>query len=114
MRSALVPALTFANPMSYIFFVIGILLNFPGLVWVGIICFALCFIFSLVTLPVEYNASMRAKELMVNAGVVSANEAYSAGKVLNAAFLTYVAAAISSLLTLLYYIWRSGLFRNDD
>jgi Zn-dependent membrane protease YugP len=51
---------------------------------------------------------------MVNAGVVSANEAYSAGKVLNAAFLTYVAAAISSLLTLLYYIWRSGLFRNDD
>ena len=114
MRSSLVPALNFASPMSYIFFVIGILFNFTSLVYIGIICFALCFVFALVTLPVEYNASMRAKDLMVTAGVVSYEEANDSSKVLYAAFLTYVAAAVSSLLTLLYYLWRSGLLSNND
>ena len=114
LRSALVPALTFASPMAYIFIAIGFFLHFTGLIYIGIICFALCFIFSVVTLPVEYNASSRAKELMVRAGIVSFSEADSAGKVLNAAFLTYVAAAVSSLLTLLYYLFRSGLLGNND
>ena len=83
------------------------------MVYIGIICFALCFVFALVTLPVEYNASMRAKDLMVTAGVVSYEEANDSSKVLYAAFLTYVAAAVSSLLTLLYYLWRSGLLGNN-
>ncbi|MBO5991904.1 MAG: zinc metallopeptidase, partial [Lentisphaeria bacterium] len=78
------------------------------------ICFCGAVLFSLVTLPVEYNASSRAKEMMVSAGIVSSQESNSAGEVLNAAFLTYVAAAVSSLLTLLYYLWRLGVFSRRD
>jgi Zn-dependent membrane protease YugP len=73
------------------------------------VLFSLSVIFTLVTLPVEYNASSRAKKLMVSSGIVSRMEAASAGAVLNAAFMTYVASAVSALLTLLYYLLRSGL-----
>jgi Zn-dependent membrane protease YugP len=67
-----------------------------------------------VTLPVEWNASARAKKLMITSGIVSENEGEMAGKVLNAAFMTYLAAAVSALLTLLYYLMRAGLFGSDD
>jgi Zn-dependent membrane protease YugP len=73
-------------------------------------------VFSVITLPVEWNASARAKALMVSTGIVSAEEQNDAAAVLNAAFLTYVASAVTSLLTLLYYLWRMGLLggrRND-
>jgi len=69
-----------------------------------------------VTLPVEWDASSRAKRLMVSSGIVTHQEQGDAAKVLNAAFLTYVASALSALLTLLYYLLRSGLLggrRND-
>jgi Zn-dependent membrane protease YugP len=79
------------------------------LIKVGIVLFTFVVIFSLVTLPVEWNASSRAKSLMVSSGVVSQAEAVDAGKVLNAAFMTYLASAISALMTLLYYLLRSGL-----
>jgi len=67
-------------------------------------------VFSIVTLPVEWDATKRAKEHMVEYGVVSQGEAARAGEVLNAAFLTYLAAAVSSILTLLYYLMRAGVF----
>ena len=70
---------------------------------------SLAVIFTIVTLPVEWNASARAKEAMVAGGIVSAQEREGAGAVLNAAFLTYVAAAVSAVLTLLYYLARAGL-----
>jgi Zn-dependent membrane protease YugP len=76
---------------------------------VAIGLFSLGFIFALVTLPVEWNATARAKQFMVSSGIVSAREQDHAARVLNAAFLTYVAAAITALLTLLYYLLRSGL-----
>ena len=114
MRSSLVPVINIASPMSYIFIGIGFFLASPAMLWLGVICFCGAVVFSLVTLPVEYNASSRAKEMMVTSGIVSSSEADSAGEVLNAAFLTYVAAAVSSLLTLLYYLWRLGVFSRRD
>ncbi len=68
------------------------------------------FNFSLVTLPVEWDASARAKRLMVSAGIVGPSEQSAAGAVLNAAFMTYIAAALTALLQLLYYLMRAGVF----
>ena len=85
-----------------------------ALLWLGIICFGMAVLFSLVTLPVEYDASRRAKQLMVSAGIVTQSEAKGAGEVLSAAFLTYVAAAVTALLTLLYFLFRSGLLGRRD
>ena len=114
MRSSLVPVINITSPASYILIAIGAFFATPALIWLGVICFCGAVLFSLVTLPVEYNASSRAKKLMVSAGIVQAGEADRAGEVLNAAFLTYVAAAVSSLLTLLYYLWRLGVFNRRD
>ncbi len=114
LRSALVPAASSAGPLSYIFLVGGFLFAIPALIWLGIICFSAAVLFSLVTLPVEYDASRRARELMVRAGIVTPTEEPAAGEVLTAAFLTYVAAAVSALLTLLYYLFRAGAFGRRD
>ena len=108
-RSALVPIANFGSKSAYFFLMLGLLFQAPALVQVGAIVFLGAVAFSLVTLPVEWNASARAKVLMVQSGVVSAREAQDAGRVLNAAFMTYVASAITALLTLLYYLLRSGL-----
>jgi Zn-dependent membrane protease YugP len=81
---------------------------------VGVVLFGIGFLFALVTLPVEYDASARAKRQMVVDGIVQPSEAADAGKVLDAAFLTYVAAAVSALLTLLYYMMRLGLLGGRD
>lgn len=109
MRSALVPAANLGSNGSYIILLLGFIFQSQPLILVGIALFSMAVLFTLVTLPVEYNASARAKELMVSAGIVSRAEAASAGSVLNAAFMTYVASAVSALLTLLYYLIRSGL-----
>ncbi len=114
LRSGLVPVINIASPLSYIFIGIGFFFASSALLWLGIICFCGAVLFSLVTLPVEYNASSRAKSMMVSSGIVSSQESKYAGEVLNAAFLTYVAAAVSSLLTLLYYLWRLGVFSRRD
>ena len=114
LRSGLVPVINIASPMAYILIGLGAFMHAPGLILFGVICFSASVIFSLVTLPVEFNASSRAKSMMVSSGIVSNREADGAGEVLNAAFLTYVAAAVSSLLTLLYYLWRLGVFNRRD
>jgi Zn-dependent membrane protease YugP len=88
----------------------------PKMILIGIVLFSDTVLFSLITLPVEWDASARAKTLMVSSGIVSIREQEDAGRVLNAAFLTYVASAITALLTLLYYLFRAGLLggrRND-
>lgn len=113
-RSSLVPLVQFSSNFSYIVFMLGFFLQFQSLILFGIALFAGAVLFSLVTLPVEWDASARAKKLMVSTGVVGRGESEAAGQVLNAAFLTYVASAITSLLTLAYYIIRSGILRGDD
>ncbi|NKB24605.1 MAG: hypothetical protein GKR87_09590 [Kiritimatiellae bacterium] len=113
LRSALVPATQFGSNAAYVFLLLGMIMNFQGLMIVGCILFAVAVVFSIVTLPVEWDASVQAKKCMVHAGIVNEREQMYAGKVLNAAFLTYVAAAVTAILTLLYYLMRSGLLRRD-
>ena len=116
-RTALVPVAQLGTMASYIIIPLGFIMGALGLIKIGIILFSVVVLFSIITLPVEWNASSRAKQLMVTAGIVSPGEAVHAGRVLNAAFLTYVAAVISALMTLLYYLLRAGLLggrSNDD
>ncbi|MBR2508470.1 MAG: zinc metallopeptidase [Lentisphaeria bacterium] len=109
LRSALVPIAQFSSPVSYFMILAGFLFQSQNLILLGAIFFGAAVLFSLVTLPVEYNASSRAKRLMQSAGIVTSREASSAGAVLNAAFMTYVASAVNSLLILLYYLVRAGV-----
>ena len=88
MRSALVPAANIGSNASYFILLLGFLFQSQMMMLVGIALFSMAVLFTLVTLPVEYNASSRAKQLMVSAGIVSRAEASSAGAVLNAAFMT--------------------------
>ena len=112
LRSALVPATNFSSMFSYILIMVGFFIQ--PLLLVGVALFTVSVVFSLVTLPVEWDASRRAKIAMDEAGMLSPEENRHAGKVLNAAFLTYLAAAVTSLLTLLYYLFRLGLLGGDE
>lgn len=116
LRSAMVPVTQLSSTFSYFIIIAGFLMQSQKLVLVGAILFSAAVLFALVTLPVEWDASARAKKLMVKCGIVTQAEQKQAGEVLNAAFLTYVAAAVSALLTLLYYLIRSGIFgsRSDE
>lgn len=109
MRSAIVPVVSFGAPFSNILLMLGVFLQFQPLLLLGILAFSLVVVFQLITLPVEINASSRAKRLCVEAGIIDADERVGVDRVLNAAALTYIAAFVSSLLTLLYYLWRAGL-----
>ncbi|MBF0431354.1 MAG: zinc metallopeptidase [Fibrobacteria bacterium] len=113
-RSALVPATNISSWLSYIVIMLGFVMASPKFILAGAFIFSATVLFSLVTLPVEWDASRRAKLLMVDAGIVRNDEAPYAAKVLDAAFLTYVAAAVSSLLTLAYYLMRAGVFGNRN
>jgi Zn-dependent membrane protease YugP len=94
---------------------VGLLLS-PFVVLIGAVIFSGVLLFQLITLPVEFDASSRAKQLVVEAGIVYPEERHGIDAVLNAAALTYVAAVINSLLVLLYYLWRAGLLggRRDE
>ncbi|MDH5491963.1 MAG: zinc metallopeptidase [Myxococcales bacterium] len=115
MRSALVPVLGIASPLAMPILVIGLILSSYGsalggmIMLLGLGLFGLVVLFQLITLPVEFDASRRALEAIGQAGILSHGELQGARKVLSAAALTYLAAAISALLTLLYFLIRSGL-----
>lgn len=105
LRGAMVPAVSLGSWVGPLLFIVGWMLSNMNLVWVGIIFFAAAVIFSILTLPVELDASNRAMQMLTTNGVlVSPQEVTGARKVLNAAAFTYVAAAAQSLLTLLYYL----------
>ena len=106
LRSALVPVVTFANNTVQWVLLLGVLLLnvFPALLWIGIFLFAMTTFFSVVTLPVEINASQRAVEWLDGAGVVDFETKPMAVDALKWAAYTYVIAAIGSLATLFYYI----------
>lgn len=115
LRTAMVPVVQFGSNFAMVFILIGALLSGVNpasgraILMFGVMCFSAVVLFSIVTLPVEWDASARAKKLMVSTGIVSTSEVGSAASVLNAAFLTYLASAMSSLLTLLYYLFRLGI-----
>mgnify|MGYP006289079839 CR=1 FL=1 len=113
-RSAMVPMTQLSSNAAYIFILIGIFFGAMSMAKIGIVLFAVTVLFSLITLPVEWDATSRAKQQMVAAGVVSPSERDQAGRVLNAAFLTYLAAAVSAIMTLLYFLVRTGLLGGDE
>jgi Zn-dependent membrane protease YugP len=102
-RSAMVPAVQFGSWLGPIIFMVGLFMAFDALAWVGLILFAAVAAFALVTLPVEFDASKRAKEILVAQGIMGSQEMTGVNKVLDAAALTYVAGALQAVTTLLYY-----------
>ena len=100
LRSALVPVVNLGSNLYFPIFLLGLVFSWEPLLYVGIACFALTLVFALVTLPVEFNASGRALSVLEEQGYLSRDEMDGARAVLNAAALTYLPAAISSLLQL--------------
>ena len=113
MRSALVPAVNFASRYVQWVLLAGVIFinSMPSLLWIGIALFAVTTLFSLVTLPVEINASSRAVSWLTNAGITDYQTRPMAIDALKWAAYTYVIAAIGSLATLFYYI---GIARSRD
>ncbi len=109
LRSTLVPTANIGSTIGYLVMMFGLILGSMKMFIVGVALFSMVLLFQLVTLPVEFDASARAKKLAVASGIVTAQEREGMDRVLNAAALTYVAAAISTLLTLLYFLMRAGL-----
>jgi uncharacterized protein len=104
-RSFLVPAVTFSPMVSYLLIFLGLIFNLTGLFWLGIIVFGLMVVFAVLTLPVEIGASRRALVMLRESGLlVRPEEEQGVRNVLTAAALTYVAAAVTAILTLLYYV----------
>ena len=106
LRTALVPAVSVSSRLSMIVIIVGLLIMnlFPALFWIGIAMFAMVFLFSVVTLPVEFNASRRALAWLQSSNSLNDTEVAQAKEALSWAASTYVVAALSSLASLLYYI----------
>jgi Zn-dependent membrane protease YugP len=111
-RSVLVPLAGFGSNVSWIIMMIGFALASLAWIKIGILAFSLTVLFQLVNLPVEFDASRRAHAALVNRGIISPEEAVYVRRVLGAAAWTYVAATLTSVLTLLYFLFRSGLLGN--
>ena len=109
-RSLVVKPASFGSSLGMYAVMGGLLLHVQPLIWVGIVAFSLFVVFTLVTLPVEFNASSRAVAALQSTWMITADEVQGTRKVLDAAALTYVAAAIGAILNLLYLLWRAGLF----
>lgn len=105
MRNFLVPAVRVSPMISYGLILIGLLLNIGGLFNLGILFFGISVLFALITLPVEFDASKRGLQLLSDAGLmITPEDKQGSRRVLNAAASTYVAAAVTAVLQLLYYI----------
>jgi uncharacterized protein len=105
LRSALVPAVSIGSYLGWIFIIIGLVLQSTDLALVGVAIFSGGVIFALATLPVEFNASARAKRLLSDTGIIiGEEEKRGVEKVLNAAALTYVAALVTAVMQLLYWL----------
>jgi Zn-dependent membrane protease YugP len=108
-RAALVPIVNIGSNLGWILIMIGLFLRFTQLAWLGVLVFAGGAVFALATLPVEFNASARAKRLLVQTGIIQTSEEQrGVNAVLNAAALTYVAGLVTAVLQLLYYVSLVG------
>jgi len=108
-RSALVPMVNIGSWLGWILIIVGLLLQYAQLAWIGVLVFSGGALFALATLPVELNASARAKRLLAETGIVSGqDEINGVNNVLNAAALTYVAGLATALLQLLYFVSLVG------
>lgn len=114
LRTKLVPTVSIGSNLSWVLMIAGFFLQMSGLIYLGIALFGTVVLFQLVTLPVEINASSRAKQLLYSTGVIENNERGPVASVLNAAAMTYVAAAIMAVAQLLYFLFRAGLLGGND
>jgi len=115
-RSALAPAVNIGSTLGWILIMVGLFLNWVNIAWLGVLVFSGGALFALATLPVEFNASARAKRLLAETGIIQTEEERrGVNNVLNAAALTYVASLVTAILQLLYYVSLvGGLGRSRD
>ncbi|MBN2160974.1 MAG: zinc metallopeptidase [Spirochaetes bacterium] len=114
LRNTMVPIASIGSSLSWIIIIAGFIFGALGLVKAGIVLFSVVVLFQLITLPVEFNASTRAKEMLASYGIIPGSELVGVRKVLSAAAMTYVAAAASSVMTLLYFLIRAGVLGGRD
>ncbi|MCL2491468.1 MAG: zinc metallopeptidase [Coriobacteriia bacterium] len=107
LRTRMVPVVNFGSQAAGVLIMMGFMIGLTGLLWLGIIFFAGAVLFQIVTLPVELNASSRALTSLVDTGILTTDEVPAARKVLQAAAFTYLAAAMISVLNLLFYIFMA-------
>ena len=104
LRSTMIPVVNIGSTLGWLFIILGIFMQWTGLAWLGVIVFSAGALFAMATLPVELNASARAKKLLVQSGIIiGQDEQQGVNKVLNAAALTYIAALLTSIMQLLYF-----------
>lgn len=108
-RNGIVPLASLGGNLAFAFLLLGWIMQSMGLVLAGIALFSLLVLMQIVNLPVEFNASARARAALLETGIVTPDENPAVGKVLNAAAMTYVAATLAAILQLLYFLYRSGL-----
>ena len=117
LRSTMVPSVQIGSWLGPVIFMIGLFMSSSAgttIAWIGVALFAATALFALVTLPVELDASRRAKAWLSTSGVVYQNEMDGVNRILEAAALTYVAAAVQAISTILYYgLLLSGRSRRD-
>lgn len=106
LRTALVPTAGIGSKVGYFMMLFGLILGMNGMLLLGALLFSAVLLFQIVTLPVEFDASARAKRLAFEHGMVLDSERVGISRVLNAAAMTYVAAAFSTLMTLAYFLLR--------
>ncbi len=114
LRGMMVPLASVGSNFAWIIIIAGFFMGVMGLVHAGIILFSAVVFFQLVTLPVEFNATSRAKTMLREYSLVSAGDMKGVNSVLNAAAMTYVAAAASAIMTLVYFLLRAGILGGDD
>jgi Zn-dependent membrane protease YugP len=114
LRNAAVPLASIGSSLGYVVIFIGLLMSYGSggvspLAWIGLLLIATVAVFQLVNLPVEFNASKRALQVLPQTGILTVEETAAARNVLMAAAMTYVAATIAAIVELLYWAWRLGL-----
>jgi Zn-dependent membrane protease YugP len=113
-RTAIVPLVGIGSNLGIVVLLAGMLLSLTGLAWLGVALFGLGTLFALVTLPVEFDATRRAKAALANGGMVTVEDGQGVSKVLDSAAWTYIAGFASALLTLLYYVMLvTGMQRSN-
>jgi uncharacterized protein len=108
-RNLIVPMASIGSMLFWVPFLAGLVLGIMQLVFLGIVLFSLTVVFQLVNLPVEFDASRRGRQLLQSSGLIGPDEDEVVGRVLNAAAWTYVAATLTSVLQLLFYLVQSGV-----
>lgn len=112
LRNSIVPVVNFSSRLSWIIFFLGMIMGFPGFINIGILLFTAVVFFQIVTLPVEFNASRRALVILEEKGILYSDEIRGAKAVLQAAAMTYVAAALMAISQLLRLLALSNRNRN--